>query len=573
MFRVVVDETVDSIVRFDHELRYDFVNDRTTQLSGLAAESWLGRTHLEMGYPAEDAAVREERIIKVFATAERATYQDQFTTGDRERWFETSLFPQMAPDGAVGHVILISRDITSRKLTEDALIRAAARDPLTGLANRNALLDVLDQAIRSTTESSFTTAVLLVDLDRFKLVNDSLGHAVGDRLLCLAAERLVECARSDDLVARHGGDEFVVVMRDLSDPAEAVHLALRIVEAFRSPLLSGDTELSTTASVGISVTSAIRNQIDSNDLLREADTAMYVAKANGRDGVSVFDEKLREAIDERLRLENQLRGALARQELEVWYQPEIDLATGEIRAVEALLRWRHPSGEVYPAARFISIAEESGLIVPIGNWVLTEVCRQAAAWSGGDLLVRVNLAPRQLDDSGLLHRFHQSIEATGCRPEQLCVEITETALLHDTPAAAHNLEGLSASGVAIALDDFGTGYASLTYLRRYHIDVLKLDRSFVTDIVESDRDQRLTAAVVAMARQLGITVTAEGVETREQADLVRELGCVGAQGYLYSPAVPAGEIDRMLGGRPDCTLAERAAGHRSVLSDSDRWPS
>ncbi|NLD77915.1 MAG: EAL domain-containing protein [Acidimicrobiales bacterium] len=546
MLRVVVDETVDSIARFDRRLRYDFVNDRTAQLSGLAVHEWIGRTHAEMGFGDDQAELREDRIRKVFATAEKATYQDSFGSGERERWFETTLIPQVDDHGGVEHVIMMSRDITSRKLAENALIRAAARDPLTGLANRTALLDVLEQAVRASFDSTFTTAVLLVDLDRFKLVNDSLGHAVGDRLLCLAAERLVENVRPGDLVARHGGDEFVVVMRHLPDPAEAVHVALRVVEAFRRPLLSGETELSATASVGISVTSASRDQVDANDLLREADTAMYVAKANGRDGVSVFDETLRTAIDERLRLENQLRGALPRDELEVWYQPEVSLANGTIRAAEALLRWRHPSGEVYPAARFIEIAEESGLIVPIGNSVLETVCRQAAEWNRHDILLRMNLAPRQLDDPDLLARFHRAIDATGCRPEQLCVEITESALLHDTPAAASNLEGLSAIGVSIALDDFGTGYASLTYLRRYHIDVVKLDRSFVTDIATSDRDRRLTAAVVAMADKLEISVTAEGVETAEQAELVRSLGCEGAQGYLYSPAVPAADHEQML---------------------------
>lgn len=551
MLRVVLEETVDSIVRFDADLRYDYVNDRTVQISGRSRAQWLGRRHAEMGYDDDEVGEREDRIGKVFATAEKAVYQDHFTRGGIDRWFETTLLPQFGASDDVEHVIVISRDITSRKDAEAALVRAAARDPLTGLANRTALLDVLGQAVRSSAESTFTTAVLLVDLDHFKLVNDSLGHAVGDRLLCLAAERLTECVRPSDLVARHGGDEFVVVMRELPDPAEAVHAALRVVDAFRRPLLSGDTELSTTASVGISVTSATRDHIDANDLLREADTAMYVAKANGRDGVSVFDERLRSAIDERLRIENQLRGAMPRGELEVWYQPEVDLETGQIRAVEALLRWRHPSGEIYPATRFIGVAEESGMVVPIGSWVLEEVCRQAAAWRHHDLLLRVNLAPRQLDDPELLSRFHRAIEAAGCDPGQLCVEITETALLHDTPAAAQNLEGLTARGVAIALDDFGTGYASLTYLRRYHIDVVKLDRSFVTDIATCDRDQRLTAAVVAMAQQLDITVTAEGVENQEQAAVVRSLGCVGAQGYLYSPAVPPEEIDRMLAeGRP-----------------------
>ncbi len=546
MVRVVLDETVDSVVRFDRDLRYDYVNERSIQLTGVPFDDWIGRTQTEMGFPDDLVEQRTERIRKVFATGEKAAYQDHQGDLTGERWFETTLLPQFGAGDRVEHVIVVAREVTGRKLAEEALVRAAARDPLTGLANRTALLDVLEHALHTSAESPLTTAVLMVDLDRFQLVNDSLGHAVGDRLLRLAAERLSECVRPEDLVARHGGDEFVVVMQDLPDPAEAVHVALRVVDAFRRPLLSGETELSTTASVGISVTSWSRELVDANDILREADTAMYVAKANGRDGVSVFDEALREAIDERLRIENQLRGALARDELVVWYQPEVDLATGEIRAVEALLRWNHPSGELYPAHRFIGVAEDSGQIVSIGSWVLEEVCRQAALWQDHDLRLRVNLAPRQLDDPELLDRFHRSIRASGCRPEQLCIEITETALLHDTPTAARNIEGLSEAGVTIALDDFGTGYASLTYLRRYPIDVVKLDRSFVTDIAVNDKDQRLTAAVVAMAQQLDISVTAEGVETCGQAEIVRELGCVGAQGFLYSPAVPPEDIDRLL---------------------------
>ena len=548
LLKVIVDHTADSIVRFDRALRYDFVNDRAIQLTGIGAERFLGATQADLGYPPEEVEVREERISKVFASGDVTTYHDVIVTLEGERWYETTLLPQRDDTGDVTHVIVMSRDVTARKMAEDALVRAAARDPLTGLANRSALLEVLQQAIESSEDSRLTTAVLLIDLDRFKLVNDSLGHAVGDRLLCLAAERIRQNVRPEDLVARHGGDEYVVVMRDLTDPAEAVGVSLRIVEAFRQPLLSGETELSTTASVGISVTAPTRVTIDANDLIREADTAMYVAKANGRDGVSVFDEALRLEVDDRLRIENQLRGALGRGELAMWYQPEVHLRSGRIRSAEALLRWHHPSGEVLPAARFIDVAEDSGLIAPIGAWVLNEVVRQSAVWTDREVIIRLNLASRQLNDPDLLGAFDRAVARHQARADLLCVEITETTLLHDTPTATRNLKGLTARGVKVALDDFGTGYASLTYLRRYHIDVVKLDRSFVTDIDTSPRDQRLAAAVVAMAQQLDIRVTAEGVETRAQADVVRKLGCTGAQGYLWSPAVPPDEFERMITG-------------------------
>lgn len=548
LLKVIVDHTADSIVRFDRALRYDFVNDRAIQLTGIGAERFLGATQADLGYPPEEVEVREERISKVFASGDVTTYHDVIVNLEGERWYETTLLPQRNEAGDVAHVIVMSRDVTARKMAEDALVRAAARDPLTGLANRSALLEVLQQAIESSEDSRLTTAVLLIDLDRFKLVNDSLGHAVGDRLLCLAAERIRQNVRPEDLVARHGGDEYVVVMRDLTDPAEAVGVSLRIVEAFRQPLLSGETELSTTASVGISVTAPTRVTIDANDLIREADTAMYVAKANGRDGVSVFDEALRLEVDDRLRIENQLRGALGRGELAMWYQPEVHLRSGRIRSAEALLRWHHPSGEVLPAARFIDVAEDSGLIAPIGAWVLNEVVRQSAVWTDREVIIRLNLASRQLNDPDLLGAFDRAVARHQARADLLCVEITETTLLHDTPTATRNLKGLTARGVKVALDDFGTGYASLTYLRRYHIDVVKLDRSFVTDIDTSPRDQRLAAAVVAMAQQLDIRVTAEGVETRAQADVVRKLGCTGAQGYLWSPAVPPDEFERMITG-------------------------
>ncbi len=546
LLRGILDLAADTIVRFDPELRYDYVNDRTATVTGRPYEEWIGRTQIEMGFPPEDVAAREAAIRTVFETGESVTDVAQIANLGGARWYESQLIPQEVREGHVGHVVVISRDITDRVLAEQELIRRARQDPLTGLPNRLALIDEIDDAIESGRRTGKTTAVLLVDLDHFKLVNDSLGHTIGDRLLRSAAERLRSCAGDAHFVSRHGGDEFVVVMRNLAGVDDAIELAEVIVASFRAPLGSDDVVLSATASIGIAVTTASARPVDAHDMIREADTAMFVVKKAGRDGHSVFDEALHLAAVERLRIATELRVALERGELVMWYQPEVDIHDGSLHAVEALLRWHHPSGEIYPAGRFIDIATDTGLIVDIGNWAIREICAQAAQWSASDLVVRVNLAPRQLADPKLLDVVDEALEESGLDPNRLCVEITETAILQDSALVRENLRALSDRGVAIAIDDFGTGYASLTYLRRYHIDVIKIDRSFITRIATDERDRSLTAAVVGLARHLGMGVTVEGVEHRDQLDVLRELGCTTAQGYLYSPAVPADEIEAML---------------------------
>ena len=453
------------------------------------------------------------------------------------------LSPQFGPDGSVAHVISTNRDITDRVVAESALRELATHDPLTGLANRAALVGEIERALSAGRRAGRSTAVLMVDLDRFKNVNDSLGHDAGDRLLTSAAQRLVDEVRGGDLVGRTGGDEFVVVMRDLDDPTEAVRAAQRIVDAFRNPFSTTEGEQFSTASVGVAVASAASEPAD---LIREADTAMYVAKADGRDRMSVFNEELRAAVTHRLAIEGDLRHALERGQLAVWYQPEVDLVTGTVIAVEALLRWHHPSGELLTADRFVDVAEETGLILDIGDWVLREACLQAAAWSairvGRPLTVRVNVSALQLAESGLLDAIDDALGHSGLDPTHLCLEITETALLHDSQAARDNLVGIRDRGIRIAIDDFGAGYGSLTYLRRYPIDVLKIDRSFITSITSNEHDHRLVGAVIALAHHLELSVTAEGVENEEQAASLRALGCPGAQGFLYSGAIPAEQV-------------------------------
>jgi EAL domain-containing protein (putative c-di-GMP-specific phosphodiesterase class I) len=287
------------------------------------------------------------------------------------------------------------------------------------------------------------------------------------------------------------------------------------------------------------------------DLLREADTALYNAKEQGRDRASLFNEALRDAVTTRLALESQLRPALERKEFEVWYQPEINLATGEVIAVEALLRWNHPSGEMYTADRFIDAAEEAGIIFDIGSWVMAEACRRSASWNSGHtgtpLIVRVNLSTRQLADWRLLSVIDDALQQSGLDPARLCVEITETALLIQSATSEENLKAIRARGIRIAVDDFGTGYASLAYLRDLVVDVIKIDRSFVSNIANNQHDRQLIAGILALAHELGISVTVEGVEDTQQAAILLDLGCVSAQGFLYSKAIPARDIPGFIG--------------------------
>jgi len=449
--------------------------------------------------------------------------------------------------GSVVKLVGVALDITARKLAEERLLELAMRDPLTGLANRAALLEEITRALSAGRRHPQSTAVLMMDLDHFKNVNDSMGHGAGDELLTSAAERITKAIRVEDLAARPGGDEFIIVMRDLGSPAEAVVVAERLVEEFRRPFVVGETDLFVSCSIGVAVGSHSSN---ANDLVREADTAMYAAKAQGRDRVSIYNEQLRAAVTSKLTMEGELRHALELGQLAVWFQPEVDLTTGSVIALEALVRWHHPSGELLTAERFVKVAEESRLITDIGDWVLHQACHQAAVWVAErperQLIVRVNVSALQLADTGLLASLDHALQTSGLDPSHLGLEITETSILLETATVRHNLNGIRDRGVKIALDDFGQGYASLAYLHRYRIDVMKIDRSFVANLTTNAQARQLITGMLALAGALGMHATAEGVEREDQAAVLRELGCSGAQGYLYSKAVPPESVSAML---------------------------
>lgn len=582
------DITLSAVRRGDGLLQHilaqilDVTAEHALQQSLLEAEriAHVGRWHLE---PRSGDAVWSPELYTMFGldpTEPAPALLEQESMFTRESWIRLRAAISAASDSGIAYVLDletvrrdgthgwieargeavrdatgaivalhgVSLDITERKRVSEELQTLASRDSLTLMANRVALLDELTRALAASRRSGRHVAVLLMDLDRFKDVNDTFGHAVGDELLVAAAQRIHSVIRGEDLVARLGGDEFVVVMRDLHDPDEAVRTAERLVAAFRTPISASVVDLFATLSVGVTLATP---SAAPGDLLREADTAMYAAKDAGRDRVSMFSEDQRSAVTTRLVLERDLRRALERRQLAVWYQPEVDLASGAVTAVEALLRWHHPNGEVWTADRFIGVAEDTGLILDIGDWVLAQACRQAAAWAVGrphdPITMRVNVSALQLAETGLLTALDEALTSSGLDPALLCIEITETALLRRTATTAANLEGIHARGIALAIDDFGTGYASLTYLDLYPIDVIKIDRSFITGATRSDH--RLVTGIVALAKTLGITVIAEGVEQPAQADQLRALGCPSAQGWLYSKAIPAEDLAPLL--QPD----------------------
>ena len=542
--RTIMDSTRDGILRFGRDRCVEYVNPEVVRVSGWPESDWVGRRVADMGYTGEAAALYEANLLQVFADGEprRFEFSIEHDGGTRHQWFEANMAPVFGEGGVVLHVMSTNRDITDRRSAEQELTFRATRDQLTGLANRTSLIDELARAVASARRTGRYAAALMIDLDHFKAVNDSLGHAVGDQLLVAAARRLERVVRSADLAGRLGGDEFVVVMRDLDDIDDARQLGQRIVESFRQPLLTEGHDLGATTSIGIACSSM---HTDATDLLREADTALYAAKQLGRDRLAMFTDTLRDAVTNRLELSGQLRPAFERCEFEVWYQPEVDLSTGEVIALEALVRWNHQSGEVYAADRFIDIADETGVLADIGDWVLFQACRHSAEWqkeSGRARALRVNLSTSQLADSHLLTTLDEALELSGLDPMLLCLEVTESSLLRDNPTARENLAAVRARGIRISLDDFGTGFASLSSLRDMPIDLIKIDRSFIAGIDTDERDHRIVAGIVALAQRLGIAVTAEGVETEHQAYMLRAMHCAGAQGYLFARPLPAAQV-------------------------------
>jgi len=441
------------------------------------------------------------------------------------------------------------RRAAEREILEEQLRHRAFYDSLTGLPNRALFLDRIAHGVARSDRLSQELAVLFVDLDRFKVINDSLGHTAGDQLLVEVGRRLRSCLRESDTIARLGGDEFTVLLEGRAAVADAMQAAERILAVLRAPFTIDGQEAYAAASIGIAGGTSIRES--GRDLLREADIALYRAKAAGRGRYTLFEPRMNHLPVEHLHLESELHRAIERNELRVHYQPIFALNDGRITGLEALVRWEHPEKGLIPPGHFIPLAEDTGLIIPIGKWVLEEASQQMQKWQlsfpgAEDLFVSVNVSARQLQDQRLVHDVEEAIRNSGLNPANLQLEITESVVMQEPEAMVVKLNALKALGIKLAVDDFGTGYSSLAYLKRFPIDVLKVDRAFVGGLAQGGHDSAIVQTVVSLAKALGLHTTAEGIEERSQWTMLEKLGCDQGQGFVFSRPLKAFDVEALL---------------------------
>ncbi len=546
--RSIVRHSSDVVAVIDSSSRIQWIAESVGRVLGYEETELAGRHLTELVHP-EDA----HRAVPFMARAssrehgiERESLRLRTPAGDY-RHFELVAENRLS-DPVIDGVLVNLRDVSQRLELEQQLRHQAFHDTLTGLANRALFEDRLSRALARERRRRGTLAVMYIDLDDFKTVNDSLGHAVGDELLQGVAARLDAALRPEDTAARLGGDEFAVLIEELDEPGVAMLVAERFQRELAPPFELGGQTLRVAASIGVAYPDGAAAP---GDVLSNADVAMYVAKELGRGRITIFEPAMHARVVERLELTRDLDGALERGELALVYQPVVTLDDGAIKGVEALLRWHHPERGLVPPDRFIPLAESSGLIIAIGRWVLATACRQLHAWQAanpalGELKMSVNVSPRQLADPGFTSDVRAVLRETGVAAGRVTLEITEQLLAEDNDLMLRQLAELKALGVPVAIDDFGTGYSALSYLRSFPVDLLKIDRSFMPGIVEDDEKARLVRGIVDMGHALGLTVVVEGIELPEQAQLMRELRAEYGQGFLFSRPVDADEIARML---------------------------
>jgi diguanylate cyclase (GGDEF)-like protein/PAS domain S-box-containing protein len=548
-FEALVQNSSDVVTVIDADGVITYQSESLARVFGHLASDLKGRRLTDL-MDAESTSTLLAGIQRSMDESGRVVVVEvQLRHGDGHSGDTEIAITNLLDDVNVGGVVLNSRDISERKVLERQLVHQAYHDSLTALANRALFRDRVNESLDRTDEEEFVgSAVLYLDLDGFKEINDSLGHANGDMLLTLVAHRLRACVRPNDMVARLGGDEFAILLEGAAQ-ADAHALAARILSSLNSPFTVEGREVYITASIGIASTDPTVEE--SGQLLRNADLAMYRAKSAGGGAIEHYDPGLHAQLLDRMRFEDDLRKALGRGELRLFYQPIMDLQAGRPVGFEALARWQHPTEGLVTPDRFIGIAEKTGLIQPIGRWVLHEACRQAMIWRNrhpeyGHLAVSVNISARQFQSDDLIDDVANALEETGLPPSCLELEMTESVLFEHSEDNIEQLSRLKALGVRIAIDDFGTGYSSLAYLHRFSVDVLKIDRTFISQLTEGDCDSELVRNILQIGQSLHMVTIAEGIETEEQSALVTNMGCELGQGYFYARPLPVGDVDAWL---------------------------
>jgi diguanylate cyclase (GGDEF)-like protein/PAS domain S-box-containing protein len=531
--------------------RYTYVNKAFAEMLGYQENDLIGRSYREVVAPEDLSAADERHARRVRGEAVPNNYEVRLLHKDGQTRIIAMMSAAVIVQEGVPYIIGTIRDVTEQKRIERQLRHNATHDPLTGLPNRSFFIERLQRAIAYARRRGGDApyAVLFLDLDGFKVVNDSLGHAFGDQLLVETAHRIKKCLRPWDTMSRHGGDEFTILVDHMRGVEDARDVAERIHKELAHPIQLGDHEVFINASVGIALGTDYYTTTD--EVLRDADTAMYQSKSTGKAGFAVFDTRMHDYAKQRLRLETELRQGLERGEFVAYYQPIVDLGSRKLVGFEALLRWNHPTRGLLRPGDFLKVAEETGLIVPIGWWMLDEASRQLASWQrrapmARGLSVAVNIADSQFAHQELASRVTGALERAGLQPDALHLEITENVFTENPRSAVERLHQLKALGVHLHMDDFGTGYSSLSYLSHFPVDTLKVDRSFVMDITENRAHHSIAKTIIQLSKDLGLTTIAEGIETAEQAKALKKLGCPFAQGHFFSGPLAPEAAERLL---------------------------
>jgi diguanylate cyclase (GGDEF)-like protein/PAS domain S-box-containing protein len=549
-FRSLIQNSLDIITILSQSGCIIYESPSVENILGYTPEEMMGRLVFDFIHP-DDLPSVEHAFQQILAHPQHSLKVELRFRHQNQSWHYLELVGNnLLADASVAGILINSRDISERKRTEQQLQFLACHDPLTQLANRTLFTEWLEKAfLRTKRNSSDAFAVLFLDLDRFKLINDSFGHAVGDRLLVVLAERLKTCLREVDTLAHWSGDEFAILLENITDVSQVTHVAERIQSLFQIAFDLEDREVFSSASIGIALSNSTYQSPE--DILRDADIALYRAKERGKARFEIFDTDMHNRAVTLLRLETDLRQGLQREEFQLFFQPILSLDTGLLKGMEALLRWQHPQrGQISPNI-FIPVAEETGLIHPLGWWIFEKSCEQILRWdrlasTDTPLTISINVSAQQFREPDLIERIDELLMGLGLASSRLCLEITESVLIENTEAVARTFSQLRAMGIQLYMDDFGTGYSSLNYLHRFPLNALKIDRSFVSPMNPRDKNFEVVKTIITLAKNLGIDVIAEGIETEQQLNQLKDLQCHFGQGFFFSRPINATEAEQFI---------------------------